>query len=104
RMAAVIRPYDSIGRYGGEEFLIVLPGSDSKSTAIVANRVMTSLNLEPIDVNGVKISITGSFGVVASDASHAVGWKSLISSADQALFKAKRNGRNRVEHADTTDV
>jgi two-component system cell cycle response regulator len=104
RMATVVRPYDSVGRYGGEEFLIVLPGSDRQATSVVANRLMTSLSSDPIDVNGVKISITGSFGVVSSDASHAVGWKSLINSADQALFKAKRNGRNRVEVADTSDM
>src|SRR5882724_3024061 len=104
RMAGVVRPYDSVGRYGGEEFLIVLPGSDSQSTTVVANRLRAGLSSDPIDVNGFKISITGSFGVDASDASHAVGWKSLINSADRALFKAKRNGRNRVEVADTTDV
>jgi len=76
-------------RYGGEEFLIVLPGSDSQSTSVVANRIMTSLSGEPIDVNGVKISITGSFGVVATDASHAVGWKSLITPPIRLYIKQK---------------
>jgi diguanylate cyclase (GGDEF)-like protein len=104
RMAGIVRPYDSVGRYGGEEFLVVLPGSDTQSSVLVASRLMAGLSNDPINVNGIKIELTGSFGVVSSDTSHAIGWKSMISAADHALYRAKKNGRNRVEIADTTDV
>jgi len=64
RMAGVVRPYDSVGRYGGESFLIVScrqrqPVYDSRCK----NRLRAGLSSDSIDVNGVKISITGSFGV-----------------------------------------
>jgi diguanylate cyclase (GGDEF)-like protein len=104
RMSAVLRPYDSVGRYGGEEFLVVLPASDIYSTTSVARRLLTCLNAEPIQISGSNISLTGSFGVAANDKAQPIGWKTMISAADKALLRAKKNGRNRVEIADIQDV
>jgi len=104
RMGAILRPYDSVGRYGGEEFLIVLPASDVYSTTSVARRLLTCLNAEPMQISGSNISVTGSFGVAANDKAQPIGWKTMISAADKALLRAKKNGRNRVEIADIQDV
>src|ERR1051326_2790071 len=62
RMTAAMRPYDSIGRYGGEEFLIILPGCDETCTANQAERMRTALCSEPMRIGDASQLITGSFG------------------------------------------
>jgi diguanylate cyclase (GGDEF)-like protein len=95
RLSAPLRRYDALGRYGGEEFLIVLPRCDLERTAEVAERIRLSVSQTPIDTFARKIAITVSIGAAAMDhgptSAHA-----LIESADSALYDAKRLGRNRV--------
>jgi diguanylate cyclase (GGDEF)-like protein len=97
RLQGSVRRYDSLGRYGGEEFIAVLPGCGSESAATCADRMRRSVGENPIQVDSEAIEVTVSIGcAIASDAASADPI-SLIRSADEALYKAKNNGRNSVE-------
>jgi diguanylate cyclase (GGDEF)-like protein len=90
------RSYDAAGRFGGEEFLVVLPNcgyADLKQRAEMVRLSMASLRLE---FNGRPCSITVSIGVTAFDPNLAESLESLLQRADSALYEAKRYGRNRV--------
>lgn len=94
RMSSSVRIYDSIGRYGGEEFLVVLPGCNEDNALTLAERLRTSISDEPMDVCEGKISITASLGVgLSCDCKDA---EMLMRTADAALYRAKTAGRNRV--------
>ena len=95
RMRVNIRPYDGLGRYGGEEFLLILPGSDCAATNSQAERLRQSLLAKPVEFDGHGIPITGSFGATAFVP--GANLEMLVNTADVALYKAKRLGRNRVE-------
>jgi len=94
RMQSALRPYDAIGRYGGEEFLLILPGADLEETAWLADRVRTAIRSEPVIWNGAPITLSCSFGCTTV----AKGFTAdvLIRTADEALYAAKRGGRDRV--------
>jgi two-component system cell cycle response regulator len=96
RMQNSIRPYDAIGRYGGEEFLIVLPGSDESGTANQAERMRKALDAEPILINQEGRAVTCSFGATSWRPGMDKDSESLIRIADAALYAAKHQGRNRV--------
>lgn len=85
---------DFVGRYGGEEFIIVLPELDSKKTLKIAEDLRKKIQNKATIVNNVEITV--SMGI-ASYPDHALDIKSLIEKADQALYSAKQNGRNRCE-------
>jgi two-component system cell cycle response regulator len=93
-----LRTADAFGRYGGEEFLAVLPESDLDSGRRAAERLRRSLDERPIALpTGRPISITGSFGVASrSDLPEHATASALISLADQRLYEAKSAGRNCV--------
>lgn len=94
RMRSCVRSYDSIGRYGGEEFLIVVPTGDGNSTAAVAERIREAISEKPVTTESGPISITASLGIAVSLDREA---KEVLRSADEALYWAKARGRNRVE-------
>jgi diguanylate cyclase (GGDEF)-like protein len=96
RMDGALRPYDSIGRYGGEEFLVVLPDCDLAGALAVAERVRLAIARAPVETPSKTISITVSLGV-ATGSGPSLDVESLIRKADEALYRAKRGGRNRVE-------
>jgi diguanylate cyclase (GGDEF)-like protein len=96
RMAGSIRPYDAIGRYGGEEFLIVLPGCDPDVTEKQAERMRMALASEPMFFNEESKLVTCSFGATAWVKGMDTAEEALIRVADDALYRAKRQGRNRV--------
>jgi diguanylate cyclase (GGDEF)-like protein len=95
RLQSRLRPYDFLGRYGGEEFLVVLPGCATQETASVAERLRLQLESSPLTLKEVQIGITGSFGV-ASSRDVAEDVDAVIWAADAALYRAKHEGRNRV--------
>ena len=95
RMQSSIRSYDAIGRYGGEEFLIILPGCDENCTAGQAERMRSALD-EPMIINDEPRVITCSFGATTWHPGDDVSPDSLIRVADDALYAAKHAGRNRV--------
>jgi len=92
------RPYDFVGRYGGEEFVICLPGSTDSQARTVAERMRKSVEDMKIMLpdSSQSVRITTSFGVVTLRLELEDNVDSLIGRADDALYKAKREGRNRV--------
>jgi diguanylate cyclase (GGDEF)-like protein len=95
-LEGALRAEDAIGRWGGEEFLIVLPGVGGERGRQVAERLRTAVE----QIRPASIAITVSIGVsVASGA--RVEYEPLFKAADEALYRAKRGGRNRVASAAT---
>jgi diguanylate cyclase (GGDEF)-like protein len=94
-MRASIRPYDSLGRYGGEEFLLVLPGCKHREAAAVAERLRTNVLGCQLDPPASE-SITVSLGVTSTDRAVDKTPAGLIALADRALYRAKEAGRNRI--------
>jgi diguanylate cyclase (GGDEF)-like protein len=93
-----VREVDVAGRWGGEEFLLVLPGTDRAGAVRLAERVRQYLEDRTLlTPEGVPVRITASFGV----AEHEQGWdvETLVVAADEALYEAKRTGKNRVRHS-----
>lgn len=99
RMLGAVRGYDSVGRYGGEEFLIVVPESDARETKIVAERILDVIAEKPIETDESSIEITMSLGTASGAISEDFGISELIGGADKALYQAKAAGRNRIEQA-----
>jgi diguanylate cyclase (GGDEF)-like protein len=95
RLQRELRSHDLLGRYGGEEFLIVLPGCSIAETVTVAERLRQRLASEPVDLPNGQVPITGSFGV-ASSTVEGDNVEALIQTADASLYRAKHEGRNRV--------
>jgi two-component system, cell cycle response regulator len=95
RMQTVIRSYDSIGRYGGEEFLVVAPGCNMEQAVALAERLRASVSAEPISVASNMIPTRISLGI-AVRADHAQDPDQLLREADESLYAAKKAGRDRV--------
>jgi two-component system cell cycle response regulator len=96
RMTAAMRSYDAIGRYGGEEFLVVLPGCDEACTSAQAERMRAALANEPMLINDVQHMVTCSFGATTWRPGSDTTGDTLIHIADDALYMAKNQGRNRT--------
>ena len=92
------RPGDFIARYGGDEFVILMPNTDSKGALQVAQSIQSSIIKSNIDFDqgDLKRSITASIGVAVSIPSEVESAADLLNAADQALYDAKAKGRNRV--------
>ena len=97
RIATSLRPYDSVGRYGGEEFLVVLPECDLDGGKRHAERLRALITDDPFDTSEGRHTVTCSLGVASSLSPDLKDTDSLIRAADAALYRAKRGGRNRVE-------
>ncbi len=100
RLEKHVRPYDFVGRYGGEEFLIVLPGLDGEHAASCAERLRQCVADSPVTSPARAIDVKLSIGVAVARPDSAV--TSMIDAADAALYDAKRAGRNRIVTADDT--
>ena len=98
RMRSVLRVSDAIGRYGGEEFLIVLPRSDTAGAREVAERVRAAVGHHPVTWGSVDIEVTVTVGV-ASTAVFGFDAALLVQASDEALYRGKAAGRNGVEAA-----
>jgi diguanylate cyclase (GGDEF)-like protein len=97
-LASTVRDADVAGRWGGEEFLLVLPGTDSAGAALLAERIRAHLAQGSLlTPEGVPIRVTASFGVAAYEEGQDV--ETIVATADSALYEAKRAGKNRVERA-----
>jgi diguanylate cyclase (GGDEF)-like protein len=95
RLISNLRPYDSIYRFGGEEFLIAFTETDAAQAVGIADRLRESLALMTVWVSdAVQLSVTASFGLCLVDPAAPV--ETTIQRADEALYRAKREGRNRA--------
>jgi two-component system cell cycle response regulator len=104
RLKGEVRSYDSVGRYGGEEFLILLPGCDNPKLTTKAERLVKVVERSSIGTSTGTVAVTISIGGIASgDCPHADVNKLLLA-ADTALYRAKVSGRNRSEMALLSDM
>ncbi|MFQ5442885.1 MAG: diguanylate cyclase [Thermodesulfobacteriota bacterium] len=94
RISEALRPYDTVGRFGGEEFLVVLPGNAGEDARKICERVRRAIKSAPFTYEGAKMDITVSIGGAAWSAGTEAN--ALISAADGALYRAKEEGRDRV--------
>jgi two-component system, cell cycle response regulator len=97
RMKNAVRRYDSLGRYGGEEFLFVLPGCSGAEAFAQGERIRAALAAEPFSSSAEGLPVTCSIGAAWRDAPTIHDADQLIREADLALYRAKDLGRNRVE-------
>jgi diguanylate cyclase (GGDEF)-like protein len=101
RMVACMRPYDAVGRYGGEEFLIVLPGCDRANAVAQAERLREGIAADPVHFHEAPYTITASFGASTWKPGSHANAEHVIGAADAALYQAKHQGRNRVIFQDS---
>lgn len=95
RLCRKLRTYDCLGRYGGEEFLIVVPATNEKELCELAERIRASTESEPIPTGPINFRITFSIGAAIAKPGERSKAK-VIAVADEALYKAKKLGRNRI--------
>jgi two-component system, cell cycle response regulator len=96
RMQASVRSYDALGRYGGEEFLVLLPGCDAAETADKAEQLRAAINQQLMETPSGPLRITMSLGGVATGNWPNDNANQVSQMADAALYRAKEEGRNRV--------
>jgi diguanylate cyclase (GGDEF)-like protein len=94
RLQTAVRPYDAVGRYGGEEFLVVLPRCDTDISLALAQRLRRCISAAPANVAGQAVLVTISLGVAAWDGEASA--QEVLKLADEAMYRAKREGRNRA--------
>ena len=99
RMRNQLRAYDDIGRHGGEEFAVVLPACEASDAVTVAERIRRAVCGAPVSTTAGDIAVTISIGVASAEADKPLDVVTLTSGADNALYVAKRSGRNAVEVA-----
>jgi len=97
RLKLDLRPYDVVGRYGGEEFLLILPGCNLTGGAKRADEIRRAVGQSPVDTGFGDVSVTISMGVTVTSSSRSGNVSELLREADVSLYAAKKNGRNRVE-------
>jgi diguanylate cyclase (GGDEF)-like protein len=99
KLHSLMRSYDYIGRYGGDEFLVVLPECRLESAAVFAERLRLSISSNSIETPEGMMPVSISFGVAVSSKVRLKDADSLLKAADEALYLPKKNGRNRMEIA-----
>jgi two-component system, cell cycle response regulator len=97
RLREQLRVYDSVGRYGGEEFLMILPNCNWDNSLMRADELREIIAAAPVIYSGDERQITMSMGVSVSDGDGKNDVEVLLNHADAGLYTAKANGRNRVE-------
>lgn len=95
---SINRPFDSAIRYGGEEFVVILPNTDEKGVMTVATRIKNKLSELSLLHPDSRISsfVTMSFGITTIIPNESIESENLLSRADEALFESKRTGRNKI--------
>ncbi len=96
RANLLLRGNDILCRFGGEEFCVIMPETDTASAAVAAERIRSAMETEPIPTRSGDISITVSIGVATMGPASGQTVEELIETADQALYEAKNSGRNRI--------
>jgi two-component system, cell cycle response regulator len=104
RFRTGLRVYDGVGRYGGEEFLLIMPGCDLEATTQRADGIRHLIEKDTIVAPQGSVSATVSMGVTVADFAQDTSIEALLESADEALYRAKNGGRNRVECSEPSAV
>lgn len=94
RIKSIVRDYDILGRYGGEEFLIIIPGASREGGLNVYERIREGIACPPMNTSAIPVTVTASMGVVEYNG--VMEEQELIQLADDALYQAKEHGRNMV--------
>lgn len=97
RISHCVRAYDMVGRYGGEEFLAIAPASTLENTFKLAERIRSSIGSVPVTTGAGAIHVTASCGVTSGSPRTTLDPQAVVQLADAALYRAKKNGRNRTE-------
>ncbi len=102
RIIHAVRGYDSVGRYGGEEFVIVLPGCTREQIEHGAERIRSAVDDSPIAANESTVSVTVSIGAAVTTVEQhgLISDTEMLAAADSALYRAKKIGRNRTVLSD----
>ena len=87
---------DSVGRYGGEEFMVILPHTPQRRGVRTAERIRQRVDAHAFDIGGDNVHVTVSVGVATFPSDEVDGPNALVREADRALYAAKEAGRNRV--------
>ncbi|MEM9410318.1 MAG: GGDEF domain-containing protein [Planctomycetota bacterium] len=95
RLQGSIRTYDTVFRFGGEEFVVLLPSTEEQIVAKVAERLRESIEANPFEFEGTIIPVTTSVGGSTFNETNNVSIEELFAQADEALYAAKKGGRNR---------
>lgn len=90
------RDYDEVGRYGGEEFAVLLPNTSKEDAAMIAERIRSAIEKDKIDIGELELQITASLGVASYPAEGINNINDLLKRADEALYEAKESSRNAV--------
>jgi len=97
RISECVRGYDLVGRFGGEEFLVGLPGSGAEVIRVRAEEIRARVEATPVSTKAGEVNITVSLGVTVTQPDHSHSLEDLLRIADEALYRAKTTGRNRAE-------
>ena len=103
RLTEAVREVDVVARWGGDEFTLLLPKTGLAGALLLAEKIRSAAGDAPFRVDSGSIDITISVGVSAYP-EHGSSGKELVAAADGAMYRAKANGRNRVEHAAAGDT
>lgn len=93
---SALREVDRVGRYGGEEFLVVLPGTGLDSAINTAERIRLAIEQIPVRIERERVQVTVSIGAASVEPVRPRSLEAMIEAADRAMYEAKRSGRNRV--------
>ncbi len=104
RLRDAVREYDTLGRYGGEEFLVILPNCDAESGLGAANRLREAIGGRPVTTSRGEMLITASMGLATAPGDRPIDGSVLVRAADEALYRAKSLGRDRAESATADDL
>lgn len=96
RLRALVRQQDAVVRWGGEEFLLILPGTKAEGLCVLAERVLQVMGGEPFELGGQLVQVTASLGAIAHPFAPGQGWDDALQVADLALYLSKSGGRNRA--------
>jgi diguanylate cyclase (GGDEF)-like protein len=95
RIRASIRDCDDVGRYGGEEFLVLLSNCDERFAHVAGERMRSAIAKTPFDTSAGLLDVTVSIGIATYGPEPTLG-DALVAACDRALYRAKDDGRNRV--------
>lgn len=105
RLSQALRQSDHLGRFGGEEFLMVLPGTDPEGARLLAERCRAALATEPVKTaDGNHITLTASLGLYCNAGNWDDSPDAMLRRADQSLFRAKEGGRNQVREPSSDEM